>query len=141
MTKRTGCGSRPIDRVQRAARLTEREVERRALERPAPVQAVGRELRRGGEEVERAYELDEAAERRAPGERLGRPGGLEGVLVVVRVRDVLADALLAAPVQVHDGGHARELGGDRLLEPLELVALDHQRQLGERSRERHAVLR
>src|SRR5262245_49450198 len=38
--------------MQRTARLSKRQVQGGALERPAPVEAVGRELRRSGEEVE-----------------------------------------------------------------------------------------
>jgi hypothetical protein len=63
---------------------------------------------------------------------------LEGGLVLGRVGDVLSDPLLAAAAQVDHRRDAREVGRDLLLEPLELVGLDLERQVREQVvRHRH----
>ena len=59
-----------------------------------------------------------------PRERQFGPLGLELALLLDRVRDVLAGALLAAAAQADDGGHARELARDRVLEPVECERFD-----------------
>jgi len=45
--------------------------------------------------------------------------------------DVLAEPLLPAAMQMHDRADAGEAARDRLLEPLQLVALDFKRNQGE----------
>ena len=128
----TGCGGAPDDLVQRPPGLPQREVQRRGVERPAAVEA--RDLaahRLGGEEVERVDALAEVAERRLAGERSDRPGRLQHVVVLGVVDDVLADALLAAALQVDDGRLAREAAGDVAHQALERVRLDGQRKVGE----------
>ena len=56
---------------------------------------------------------------------------LECGLVLGRVGHVLTNALLASAAQVDDGRDAGEVRGDRLLEALELVGLDLQREVRE----------
>jgi hypothetical protein len=53
---------------------------------------------------------------------------LERLLVVAVVGDVLAEALVAAAAEAHDGRPPCELARDLRLETLELVGLDLQRQ-------------
>ena len=58
------------------------------------------------------------------GEVEDRTGVPEGEVVEGVVDDVLADPLLAAPVQVDHRRQPLELLGDLVLEPLELVGVD-----------------
>ena len=58
-------------------------------------------------------------------------------MVALRVRHVLADALLAAATQMHRRGNPGELRRDRELEALELVGLDLERQIRDSVVERH----
>jgi hypothetical protein len=67
----------------------------------------------------------------AAGERLHRAGVLERDVVERVVGDVFADPLLAAAVDPDRRRDARELGRGRELMPLELVALDLERNVGE----------
>ena len=64
------------------------------------------------------------------GEVEDRARVLQGDVVERVVDDVLADALLAAALQVDHGGQPREARAPRL-EPLELVGVDPQRQVGD----------
>jgi hypothetical protein len=54
------------------------------------------------------------------------------------VHDVLADALVAAPVQVDDGRQAGEVARDVPLEALQLVGVDLEREVGELVEQGHA---
>jgi hypothetical protein len=67
----------------------------------------------------------------AAGERLDRPGVLEGDVVERVVGDVLTDALLACALDPDRRRDACELGRGLELLSLELVALDLERQVGE----------
>ena len=58
------------------------------------------------------------------GQVQNRTGSLEPPLVLGVVDDVLADPLLPASAQVDDGRAPDEVGGDGLLEPLQLVRVD-----------------
>ncbi len=75
----------------------------------------------------------ERVERPFAGERIPAAVGLEAVVVGRLVGDVLADPFLSAAAQPHDRGHTREAARHGLLEPFELVALDHERQAGDAS--------
>ena len=76
-----GRGSRPTASPERASRLAEREVERGALERPAPVVEVDEALGRGLEERQRREVLRERVERPVAGERERRPALLQAVVL------------------------------------------------------------
>ena len=65
------------------------------------------------------------------------PFGLEGVLVLDAVGDVLADPLLAAAAKSHDGRDAGELARDLVLEPVERERLELERQVGNGVVRRH----
>ncbi len=132
---RPGRDDEPDGPVRTAERLAEgdpalpqREVERGALEGPAPVVPRCRLLRLGGEERQALEVGRERRDREPPGERqLGR-------IVVVRLRlvdDVLASAGLASAAQQDGRRHARELRRERRLAPLEAVVVDRQRELRE----------
>jgi hypothetical protein len=100
---------------ERTSGLAQREVERGALERPAPVVAEGRHLGLRLEELESVQQLGEGVQRMRPGQgQLTRRRVVGG-----RVGDVLADALLAPAAQVHDRRHASEAARDVLLTPFE----------------------
>ena len=71
--------------------------------------------------------VGERLQRPAAGERQDGSGLLLAVMVLGVPGDVLAEPLVAAAAQVHDGGHAGEASRHRLLEPLELVDLDLER--------------
>ena len=117
---------------QRGARLAQREVERRALERPAAVEAVDLAVGRAGrEEVERPEVLGEAVEGPVAGQRQGRAVLLLGELERALVGDVLADTLLAAALDPDHGGEALEAARDRLGQPFEFVAVDREGQAGD----------
>jgi hypothetical protein len=105
--------------VQRPPRLSQREVERGRLEPPAAELRQALEQRR--ERLERVL-ADE------PGRRAG---GLEPRLVLRVVENVLAEPLVAGPLQVDDRPADQELLRDAELEPLEGAALDGERQIGE----------
>jgi len=84
---------------ERAPSPAQGEVERGALERPAAVEPpLGKAGRAPREEVDRADELREGAERVRAREIVARARLLEGELLLPAVRDVLAHSLLAAPV-------------------------------------------
>ncbi len=70
-------------------------------------------------------ELVRASSCRRAGDRRRAPAGLSCSSRVVR--DVLADALLARALEVHDRRLAEEVVAGLELEPLELVALDLER--------------
>ena len=82
--------------MQRFAGLPQREVERCALERPAPVVDRDLALRRAGEESETLEQLGERGDRVLPGEIEYRPGVLEGDMIERVINDVLADPLVPA---------------------------------------------
>ena len=89
-----------------------------------------------GEDVTYAEEDQQDQQARGPvlplaGQLQDRPRGLEGVLVDGVVGDVLADALLARPVEVDERRDAGEGRRDVALQALERVALDAQGQVGE----------
>ena len=112
-------------RAQRPARLAEGQVERGALEGPAPVRLLAGHRRPAGrEQVEAADPLGERVDRPRAGERQ-----IERVAVVVlgRVRDVFAAALFSAAAQ-HDGRRdAVEAARHVELAPLRPVAVDLER--------------
>ncbi len=101
---------------EREARLPQGEVERGRLERPAPVLGLP-----GLQERERL-------ERVAAGERELVTALLEELLLGGVVVDLLAAALLAAAAQHDDGAAEREAARDLLLERLQVVAVDDERQ-------------
>src|SRR5207248_6015869 len=80
---------------ERAARLPEREVERRALERPAPVEPERVHARRLREELEAVEQPREAVERGRACEREVARRRMQ----LGRVGHVLADALLARTLE------------------------------------------
>ena len=112
----------PQDLVQRLTRLPERQVERRAVKRPAPVQPRDVCLRGHGEQVERVDQLAELTERVAPAEIVNGAGLLERDLVLGLVDDVLADALQAAALEVDDGREPLEPARDVQAQSLQRVA-------------------
>ena len=73
------------------------------------------------------------------GEVEHRPGRLEAQLVLGVVDHVLADPLLAATAQVDDRRAPDEVGGDRLLEALELVRVDDDRQVRDQRVRAHGL--
>src|SRR5262249_24272046 len=112
---------------ERAAGLPQREIERRRLERPAPVVGV-----RGLVGIAAGEELERVEPRRERGER---PLLLEEELrkavpvLLGRVRDVLPEPLVPAADEVNDGRLARELGRDRERERLGLDGVDLDREV------------
>src|SRR6185437_10926343 len=124
-------GLAPERLVKGDARLAKREVERGRLIRPGPVATGDLALGRLGEELEAGQVLAEAGEREAPGEGQGRAGGLEDLVILRVVGDVLADALLAFAAQRDQGRLALEVARHRLHEAVEPVVLDLERQLGD----------
>ena len=133
-------GRRAPERLrERRACLSEREVERRALVRPAAVVGEGGHRRAGGEEVEPVEELGEALERVAAGERELAPR-LERRLVARVVRHVLSHALVPLPTEVDHGRAPGELARDRPLEAFQLVGIELERQVGEPVVRRHRDL-
>ena len=114
--------------VQRQPGLAQREVERRRLEAPGPVAARGLAGRRLGPEVSRLHARAEVARASSPGQPVRRPGGLQDVVVLAVVGDVLADALLAAAAQADHGRLAGEVARDVALQRLERADVDAQRQ-------------
>ena len=103
---------------ERAARLAQRKVKGRALVGPAAMRL--RYLERRGERLQRPRAVE-------------RKHGAGSLVLVVCLRvpgDVLTDTLVPAAVQVGDRRHATEPARHRLLEPLELVPLDCERQPG-----------
>jgi hypothetical protein len=91
------------------------------------------------EEVEALELLRERVERPGSRQRQHRSDLLLGRLQVGRVRDVLAEALLAGAHQVDDGRVPLELGRDRAAASLERVGVDLERELGERVVQGHRV--
>ena len=113
--------------------LSQGEVEGGRLVRPAPVVARGRVIRAPRRRTGRAADqLAGLAEGRGAGEVEHRAGVAVGDVVEGRVDDVLADALLPAAMQMDDGRGAGEVAVLAVV-PAELVALDLDRQLRERS--------
>jgi hypothetical protein len=90
------------------------------------------------EEGEALEELREAVHRVAARQRKRRALGLERVVVLAGIRDVLADALVAAAAQVEHGRLADELRRGPRLEALELVGLDLEREVANAVVGRHA---
>ena len=140
------CASEHV--VQRPAGLAQRQVQRRALQRPAPVGA--RDVVRGRpvrEEVKPVEVSREAVQRPAARERQHRPGPLNATVLGGLVGDVLAHALVPAAREPEDRREAPEPGRDAARETIERVAVDDHRQVGEslvRGRGRragHRVLR
>ena len=116
----------PQSVAQAQLALAQGEVERGALEAPAPVGAEELLLGRpAGEQVQAAQVPREPVERPLPGQRQ-----LRRVVVVVlgRVGDVLSAALEPAADQHDLRGHAAEPAGDVQLVPLGPVAVDVQEQ-------------
>ncbi len=83
--------------MQRATGLPQGEVERGAVEGPAPVEPGDLALRRNRKQVEGVDQGAELAERVAAGEGLGGAGVLQRGLVHAVVDHVLADALAPPP--------------------------------------------
>jgi hypothetical protein len=73
----------------------------------------------------------------APRERKGGALRLQRELVLARVRDVLADALVPAALEVDHGRLACELGGRLHLEAFEPVRLDLEREVADAVVGRH----
>ena len=118
--------------MQRLAGLAQREVERRGLVGPDAVEL--RHLARWGasgkrSSVARCSENERIVQ--SPASASVGPGLLGDLVVDGVVDDVLAEALLAGAVQVDDRRLALEVAGDVLHEPLELVALDGDGQVGD----------
>ena len=108
------------DRVgERLARLPQREVERGALVGPAAVR------------VRHPQHAGEALERTRARERKDCAGRLLAVVMLRVPGHVLSDALLITPLEVHHRRHAGEAARDRLLQTLELVTVDLERESGE----------
>ena len=123
---------------QRRARLAQGEVERRALVRPAAVVEEGVHPRPGREERHAVEELREAVERVASGEREGRALGLQRLLILAGVGDVLADSFVAAAAQVDHRRAAHELRRCLDFQALQLVGLDLQREVADEVVGRHS---
>jgi hypothetical protein len=114
--------------VQRPAGLVEREVERGRLERPVAPAPHGVPARRHRPLVEPGQVVAQRLERPLARERQHRPDRVERVVLVLERGDVLAEALGATAAQAHQRGHAREPVGELRGAPLDLVALDHDRE-------------
>ena len=99
--------------------MAERQVERGALVGPAPPR------------VFHLQRIRERFQRPRARQRQHCTGRLLAVVVLGVPGDILAEPLLPAAAEVDDGRHAREAARDRLLESLELVALDLDRKLRE----------
>src|SRR5689334_10886570 len=116
--------------MQRPAGLCQREVKRRAVKRPAAVEAGNVCLGLYGEQVERVDQLAELDEREASREVVDGTRLLQCQLVLVLVDDVLADALDAAAVEVDDRRQSLEAARDLRLQALQGVAVDLERKVG-----------
>src|SRR6185437_15670269 len=111
-----------IERVcERAPSLPKRQVERGALVGPAPVQLLDPEGRR------------ERFERPRAGQRPARACRLLAIVLLRVPGDVLPEPFLPRSGEPDDRGHAVEVARDAGLEPLERVALDLERKLGDPS--------
>ncbi len=111
--------------MERLPGLTEREVERSAVERPAAVQpgdlaALGLDR----EQVEPVDPRAELTERPGSGEIVDGPGLLQRDLILGVVDDVLAEPLGSAAVEVDDGAQPLEAARDLGSQALQGVALD-----------------
>ena len=125
--------------AERAAGLPEREVERSALERPAPVVDVRVYLRLGLEEGLPVQVARERLERPIPGEGQDRAAGLLRVLLASVVGHVLAEPFLAGSREADHRRLARELGADGVRVTVELVALDDEREVADRVEQTHSA--
>ena len=125
-TKRSGCCGSSDRLGERESGLLEREVERGGLERPAPVLALACLQERKG------------VERVAAGERQLAAPCLELALGSRVVVDLLAAPLETAPAEHDDRAPQGEVRGHLLLEGLEAVAVDLERQVLDGVVGRHA---
>ena len=116
--------------MQRPARLSEREIKRRAVERPAAVEARDLGLGLHREQVERVDQLAELAERIASRQVVDGARLLQRHVVLVLVDDVLADAFGAAAVEVYDRGQALEAARHLRAQALQAVTVDLERKVG-----------
>ena len=123
-------GSAPDHLAEGLAALAQRQVQRSRLEGPAAVVARGlAHRRRVREQVQAVDQLGQLAERGGTGQVQHLARILEGDVVELVVDHVLADAVLAATVEVDQRARADELGAHRLLESRQRIALDLDRQL------------
>ena len=128
----------PADRLgDRDAGLAEGEVERGALVRPLPVLAVVLARRAGRPEVQRLEQPRERLDRVLARERELGARLLEGELVVPVVRDVLADALVPLAAEADDRRPPDEAARHLLVEPVEGVVLEDERDVAEQIVGRH----
>ena len=124
---------RPADGVlQREAVLTQREVERRALERPPAVEAGALADRLDREQVGQAEQRRDLVERTGavqPAQVAAAAQQLD--LVDLVPRDVLALADMGSAAETHDERHLREPARRVAHERLQLTPIDDNRQPGE----------
>ena len=119
--------------TERKVVLAQRQVERRALEGPAPVIRERPHLRLRLEQAQVVQLRRELPERRAPRRsEVGKP-----VVILSRVRHVFATALLAFTAEHDSGGDARELSRDVNGLPFRAEVLDVQREAAKLVPERH----
>ena len=131
----------PEHLVQRAPGLLEREVERRRLERPVAPQAEEVPARLFLPLLDGAQVVAEALQRPLARQRQ-RGGHLRDRIVVVgHDADVLAEPLMAAAVDAHLDRRPDLAVGHLGAQRVELVALDHERQVGELRPQAHDATR
>jgi hypothetical protein len=135
--ERDGSGRASDDVAERASRLTEREIERGALERPAAVVlevvAVGASGNSGT--VPRWREKLSSVHSPARGRTAPRACWASCRSAVVR--DVLTEALFARARQPDHRGPAQEVARAGYSWPFELVALDDEREVADEVVQRH----
>jgi hypothetical protein len=95
--------------VEGVTRLAQGEIQRRAVEGPAPVQprdvaVLGLGAEEEIEGVDVVTQFSQGPMSRQVRQPSGRACGPEGALVVGGVHDVLADSVLAVAAQAHDRG-------------------------------------
>jgi len=121
----------PEDVRQRPAGLPQRQIERRALERPAPKRPQPLVHRRRRVQVERRQVGGERVDRPLPGDRQRRGGFLEGELILLDRGGVLANALLAGAGQLDVSRAPDAVRSHRGAQRRNRVGLDLERQIGD----------
>ena len=125
--------------VQGMARLAQREVQRRRLERPVAKAPRRLPLRRLGPQIERREVIAEAGQRPLARERQRRLRLVQRAAVLDVDRDVLPEPVGAGADQPHVRRHALELVGEDGVQPVVLARLDDERQLRQLRPERFHV--
>ena len=133
----TGVAERPEHIAEGDAVLAQCQIECGALEGPATVVDRGGLVGLALEQRLLGQMLGERVQRPVTRQRKQRPAHLLHVVLEGVVRDVLAEAHLAVPVQANHRRLAQETTGHVLFEPVECVAVHGQRHVPDSVVEAH----